>query len=145
VPPFEQAFLGQFRHTLDDKCRLIIPAKLRSILAAGIVATRGSDRCLFLFTTEGWQTLVGRVRALPLGDPRAVRLRRHLFANAEGLSPDQHGRILICAPLREWAGIKNDVVIVGQDTYLELWDSQAWDERQQTEILTPEDWALLGI
>lgn len=145
MPPIDQAFLGQFHHTLDAKGRLTMPAKLRGSLASGVVATRGSDRCLVLFTADSWERLMERVRTLPLGDPRAVRLRRHLFANAEGLMPDQQGRVLISSQLREWAGIQGDVVIVGQDTHLELWDSRTWHEQQQSAPLTPEDWAALGI
>lgn len=145
MPPINQAFLGRFRHSLDAKGRLTLPAKLRGPLSSGVVATRGSDRCLFLFTTDRWEELRERVRSLPLGDPRAVRLRRHLFAYADGLMPDRQGRILISPDLREWAGISDDVLIVGQDTHLELWDGHTWDEQQQNEQLTAEDWAALGI
>jgi MraZ protein len=145
VPPINEAFIGRFRHTIDAKGRLTLPAKLRGPLASGVVVTRGSDRCLFLFTAERWEELRERVRNLPLGEPRAVRLRRHLFAYAEGLVPDRQGRILISQDLREWAGLGNEVLIVGQDTHLEIWDSHTWDERQQSDQLTTEDWATLGI
>ena len=141
----DQAFLGQFRHTLDNKGRLTLPAKLRGPLSTGLVLTRGSDHCLLIFTIESWQALVERVRQYPLmGDPRARRLRYHLFANADGLVPDAQGRVLISPAARAWAGITNEVVIVGQDTHLEVWDSQAWDA-QQADQMTLEDWALLGV
>lgn len=142
--PIDQAFLGLFLHTLDSKGRLLLPSKLRGPLSSGLVITRGADRCLLIFTVQSWEALVERVRQLPLGDRRALRFRRHVFANAAGLVPDAQGRILISPTLRTWAGINSEVAIVGQDTHLEVWDSKLWDE-QQEEPLTAEDWALLGI
>lgn len=142
--PIDQAFLGQFQHTLDSKGRMMLPSKVRGSLSSGLVITRGADRCLLIFTVQSWETLVEKVRQLPLGDRRALRFRRHIFANAAGLVPDTQGRILISPQLRTWAGITADVAIVGQDAHLEVWDSKMWDE-QQEEPLTAEDWALLGI
>lgn len=58
-------FLGEYRHTIDDKGRLTIPAKYRGLLAAGMVITRGFDRNLMAFSLEGWEELAARVKSLP--------------------------------------------------------------------------------
>ncbi|MCX7682256.1 MAG: division/cell wall cluster transcriptional repressor MraZ [Anaerolineae bacterium] len=140
-------FLGEFTHTLDEAGRLTIPARFRGELAAGLVITRGLDHCLAIFPMEEWKRLAEKVSALPITDRNARALRRLVFANATDVVPDKQGRILIPPRLREYLGITDDVVIIGLNTYIELWHPDAWrEERGQVEGGdSMETWATLGI
>ena len=141
-------FLGQFVHTLDSKGRLTIPAKFRAVLDAGLVVTRGMDRCLAVFPPGEWEKLAGRVSDLPITDRQARALRRFLFASASDVSPDKQGRILIPPRLREYASLDGEVVVAGLNNYIEIWNKDAWHgEREHVEAddLMVEGWAALGI
>lgn len=141
-------FLGEFVHTIDEKGRLTIPAKFRADLAAGLVVTRGIDRCLAIFPMAEWRRLAGQISALPVTDRRARAFRRLVFANASDVAPDRQGRVLIPPRLREYAGLDSEAVVTGLDTYIEVWNPDAWgEERQRVERgdLDVEEWAVLGI
>jgi MraZ protein len=143
-------FLGEFVHTIDEKGRLTIPAKFRADLAAGLVVTRGIDRCLAIYPMEEWDRLAERVSALPVTDRRARAFRRLMFANASDAIPDRQGRVLIPPRLREYAGLNNEAIVTGLSTYVEVWSPDAWsEERQRVEgdngKEDVEEWAALGI
>jgi MraZ protein len=141
-------FLGEFIHTIDDKGRLTIPAKFRADLAAGLVVTRGIDRCLAIYALGEWERLAERVSALPLTDRRARAFRRLVFANASDAIPDRQGRVLLPPRLREYAGLDSEVIVTGLNTYIEVWNVDAWSkEREHVEgdEADVEEWAALGI
>ena len=141
-------FLGAFVHTLDAKGRLTVPAKFRSDLAAGLVVTRGIDPCLTIYPMEEWGRLAEKVSALPLTDRRARAFRRLVFADAADVVPDKQGRVLIPPRLREYAGLDGEVVVTGLNTYIEVWNPEAWEEergRVEAEDADIEEWATLGI
>ncbi len=141
-------FLGEFAHTVDDKGRLTVPAKFRAELESGLVVTRGIDRCLAIYPLEEWNRLAERVSGLPMTDRRARAFRRLVFANASDAAPDKQGRVLIPPGLREYAGIDGDVVVTGLNTYIEVWNTDAWDEereRVEGDDEGIEEWAVLGI
>ncbi len=141
-------FLGSFTHTLDDKGRLTIPAKYRADLAAGVVVTRGLDRNLAVYPMAEWQRLTERIRQLPYTDQGARDFRRLVFAMAMDTVPDKQGRILIPVELRQYAGIDGEAVVVGMDTYLEVWSPATWQELRQTveqQAGRAQDWPGLGI
>jgi len=141
-------FLGEFVHTIDEKGRLTIPAKFRAGLAAGLVVTRGIDRCLAIYPMEEWNRLAEQVSALPVTDRRARAFRRVVFANASDVAPDEQGRVLIPPRLREYAGLHDDAVVTGLNTYVEVWNPDAWDEereRVEGDNADTEQWAALGI
>jgi MraZ protein len=128
-------FLGEFTHSLDSKARLTIPAKFRAALAAGLVVTRNpADQCLLVFPREEWERLADKVSALPLTDPRSAAFRRAFFSAAEDMEPDAQGRILLGQRLRDHAKIDADVVIAGQNKFLELWNPTLWDEKVLQEM-----------
>jgi MraZ protein len=128
-------FLGEYTHGLDSKARLTIPAKFRAALAGGLVVTRNpADQCLLIFPREEWERLADKVSALPLTDPRSAAFRRAFFSAAEDLEPDSQGRILLNQRLRDHAKIEADVVIAGQNKFLELWNPTLWDEKVTQEI-----------
>jgi MraZ protein len=141
-------FLGEYVHTIDEKGRLAVPARFRADLAAGLVVTRGIDRCLAIYPLEEWKRLAEQVSALPITDRRARAFRRLVFANASDVIPDKQGRVLIPPRLREYAGINGEVVVTGLDTYIEVWGPEAWnEERTRVEDFNAndEEWAVLGI
>lgn len=140
-------FLGEYKHTLDEKARLTIPAKFRGLLASGLVVTRGFDQNLMLFPLEGWQELAQRISQRPLADEDMRMFRRRLFSGAVDLIPDRQGRILLPPYLRDFAGIQNDVIITGMFNYLELWNVDSWDAIRQS-VESNDDvgrWEDLGI
>lgn len=140
-------FLGEFTHNIDDKGRLTIPAKFRGLLAAGLVVTRGFDRNLMMFSLDEWQELAGRIAQRPLSDEGVRAFRRRVFSGAVDLTPDRQGRILVPPYLREFAGIEGEVVIAGMFNYIELWNTDAWQEVRQS-IENNSDasrWEALGI
>jgi len=141
-------FLGEFVHTIDEKGRLIIPARFRADLAAGLVITRGIDRCLAIYPMGEWERLAKQVSALPMTDRRARAFRRLVFANASDAIPDKQGRVLIPPRLREYANLDGEVIVTGLNTYIEMWSSDGWSEereRVEGDGVNIEEWAALGI
>lgn len=120
-------FLGTHTPRLDDKNRVILPAKFREALADGLVMTKGQDRCLVVWTREGFAAYAAALRSAPQTTERTRAYTRVLFASAYDDVPDKQGRITIPGPLREYAGLTRDCVVVGADTRIEIWDSAAWD------------------
>jgi MraZ protein len=135
-------FLGEYTHNLDDKGRLTIPSKYRTDLAAGLVVTRGMDRCLFLFPMAEWEKLADPINRRSITDRDTRGFRRLMFSGASDVIPDKLGRILIPPYLREYAGLGNEVVIVGLYTYLEIWHPQTWQEvlKEVEEKTLSEHW-----
>ncbi|HEX5504592.1 MAG TPA: division/cell wall cluster transcriptional repressor MraZ [Thermomicrobiales bacterium] len=119
-------FLGRFSHNLDAKGRLAIPAKFRGELADGLVVTRGIDRCLSVYPLGAWQTLAERVSALSISDPDARQFRRMVFAEAVDEALDAQGRVLVPPELRRYAEIDREAVVVGMNTYVEIWNPTRW-------------------
>ncbi len=141
-------FLGEYAHTIDEKGRLTIPARFRGELAAGVVVTRGMDRCLTLYPMTEWNRLAKKVSELPVADRRARMLRRLVFGGAADVVPDKQGRVLIPPNLREYAKLDGEVIVTGLHTYIEVWNLESWgkereDLEQEREQAT--EWAELGI
>ncbi len=121
-------FLSRFGHTIDNKGRLTIPAKYRTSLAAGVVVTRGIDRCLYIYPLGEWERLAEKVRQLPLTKKDARAFVRLLFSAAADCIPDKQGRVLIPAYLREYADLQDEVIIAGLDNRVEVWNPGAWEQ-----------------
>ncbi len=119
-------FLGEFQHTVDEKGRLAIPAKFRPQLEAGMVVTRGIDRCLYVWTLERWQELAHRMSKLPIMQENARRMTRHFFSGAVDTKMDKAGRVVIPQFLREYADLSGDVVVAGANTNIEIWSLDRW-------------------
>jgi MraZ protein len=126
-------FLGEYEHTMDDKGRLAVPARFREELGEGVVITRGFERgCLMGFPKPAWEKLAQRVSDLSFGQSEARNLRRLLFSGAADVALDRQGRILIPQNLREHAGLGEQVVIAGLNTYFEIWSRERWREVLET-------------
>lgn len=119
-------FWGEYAHHLDDKGRLIIPARFRPQLAQGAILTRGLDRNLVIYPQDAWQAVTERLNQMPITHPTARALRRLLFSGAVELSLDRQGRMLIPGYLRLYAGLQDEVLIAGMETFLELWEPTGW-------------------
>ncbi|MCD6518414.1 MAG: division/cell wall cluster transcriptional repressor MraZ [Anaerolineae bacterium] len=121
-------FLGEYSHTLDAKGRLTIPARFRSELESGLIITRGYEPCLVIYPRDEWAALAARVAQLPLTNPMTRAYSRLLFGGAHEASLDKMGRVLIPIFLREHAGIKEEAIVVGVNTYIEVWSPERWQE-----------------
>jgi MraZ protein len=126
-------FLGQFRHNLDPKNRLTIPARYRDLLAEGAYVTRGFDGNLIVYTAATFHVITQQANQTSVTDPAARQLKRLLFSNADFIEVDRAGRILIPDFLRESAGLENEVVISGMGDHFEIWSPERW--MQETEAL----------
>jgi MraZ protein len=120
-------FLGEYRHSLDDKGRLTLPSKFRDKLASGVVVTRGLDGCLFVFSLDMWQASTKTLNErLPFTQKSARDFSRFLYSGASDMIPDKQGRILIPSFLREYADLQSEVVVIGADTRIEVWNPERW-------------------
>ena len=119
-------FIGQYKHSIDDKGRLAVPMKFREVLPVGAVVTRGLDSSLFLLPFEEWGKLATLLANLPLGQDNARAFARLMLAGAMDVVLDKQGRCVVPEYLRQYAGLRKDVVIVGVNTRLEIWDAQKW-------------------
>lgn len=119
--------MGEFKHTIDAKGRIIVPAKLREELGEEFILTRGLDGCLFGYPKENWQSLTEKLNhQLPLGKKDARSVVRFFYSAASEVEFDKQGRIMIPATLREYAGLSKNCRVIGVSDRLEIWDEQAW-------------------
>lgn len=120
-------FSGECEHTVDDKGRLIIPAKFRAEFAEGLFVTRGLDGCLFVFPSDTWKDLSEKMANLSLVQANARLFSRMIFSGVE-CKLDKQGRILLPPPLRAHADIESEVIITGVRNRLEIWSRKRWQE-----------------
>ena len=120
-------FLGTYPPRLDDKGRLILPAKFRSQLAPGLVMTRGQERCLFRLPLEEFRRMHDQIRQAPVTSNQARDYLRVFLSGASDELPDKQGRISIPPALRTYAGLDRDVAVIGAGTRVEIWDLAAWE------------------
>lgn len=119
-------FTGTYRHAVDAKGRLFIPVRLREELGETFMLTRGLQDCLRLYPMSAWAAFAAKVAALP--ESKAKEVRHYFFANAFETSLDAQGRVTIPADGRRFANLEKNVVLVGDDTRLEIWDEARWDQ-----------------
>ncbi len=121
-------FLGTHTPRLDEKGRLILPAKFRDELSQGLVLTRGQERCLYVFSAEEFARVHDQMRQAPLSSRQARDYIRVFLSGASDEVPDKQGRITVPANLRAYAGLDRDVVVIGAGTRAEIWSASAWEE-----------------
>lgn len=120
-------FMGEYRHTIDAKGRLIVPAKFREQLGDSFVVTRGMDGCLFGYTQEEWNILETKLQKLPLTKKDARAFVRFFYSAATECEIDKQGRINIPKSLRTHAALKKKCVVVGVSNRFEIWSEDRWD------------------
>ncbi|MFI7494279.1 division/cell wall cluster transcriptional repressor MraZ [Kocuria sp. M4R2S49] len=121
-------FLGTYSPRLDEKGRLILPAKYREELAEGLVLTRGQERCLYVFSVREFERVHEQLRAAPLSSKQARDYIRVFLSGASDEVPDKQGRVTIPPPLRDYAGLGRELAVIGAGTRAEIWDAQAWND-----------------
>jgi len=120
-------FIGEYKHSLDAKKRLAVPAKFRAALGRKAVVTRGLDNCLFLYSLKEWEKLAKKLSELPLSQRDARGFARIMLAGAMEVSLDKLGRILLPEYLKKYAGMSRKAVIAGLYNRIEVWDEKKWD------------------
>lgn len=120
--------LGTHTPKLDEKGRIILPAKFREEFEAGVVITAGQDRCLYVFSSAEFAALYEKIRQAPLTSGAAREFIRAFMANANSEVPDKQGRVTIPAALRQYASLSRDLVVIGVGTRAEIWDAKAWND-----------------
>ncbi|MFP4648324.1 MAG: division/cell wall cluster transcriptional repressor MraZ [Halorhodospira sp.] len=128
-------FRGVNPLNLDDKGRLAFPARHRDRLLShcrgeAVATIDYRDYCLVLYPLPEWEEIERKLVALPDLQPSAKRLKRLLIGHAQELQVDAHGRVLVPGPLREYAGLEKQVVLIGQGNKLELWEAGLWEQRR---------------
>ncbi len=121
-------FIGEYKHSIDSKGRMAVPAKFRAKLKGGAVVTRGFDNCLFLYPKESWQKVAEKIAKLPVGQSKARALARLMLAGAMDVSFDNQGRIVLPDYLRRFAGLGKKAVVAGLYDRLEIWDESKWQQ-----------------
>lgn len=121
-------FIGEHQHSLDDKNRLIMPAKFREGLGEKFVITRGLDACLFAYTETEWQQLASQLQSMPFTKADSRTFNRMFFSGASECEFDKQGRIVIPSNLKEHAKLEKDCVIIGVSNRVEIWSKAEWEK-----------------
>jgi MraZ protein len=122
-------FLGQFQHSIDDKGRLMVPARFRELLEGGAYITQGFDKCLMVMPEAYFKQVYDRINAMNLTDPLTRLLRRLILSNAYQVDVDKVGRILVPGNLRQVVSLEGDAVVAGQGDYFEVWATPEWEKQ----------------
>lgn len=125
-------FYGEYKHGIDRKGRLILPAKFRDICKdyeiERFFLTRGLDRCIFMFTENEWRVQENKFRSMPFTKAETRGFNRMFFSGACDVRPDKQGRFIIPPYLKDYAGIKRDAIVLGVSNRVEIWDKKSWEE-----------------
>ncbi|MFD0867044.1 division/cell wall cluster transcriptional repressor MraZ [Tessaracoccus lubricantis] len=121
-------FMGTYTPKLDEKGRLILPAKFREALEDGLVVTRTQERALAVFPRPTFEAKMAAALAAPSTVKRVRDYLRMMMAAASDEVPDRQGRITIPPPLRQYANLDREVVVIGSGDHAEIWDVNAWNE-----------------
>ena len=120
-------FLGTYAPKLDDKGRVILPAKFRDDLASGMVVTRGQERCLYVFSQREFENIQDKVRQASLTSKQNRDFLRLFLSGANQEIPDSQNRVTIPANLREYAGLGRELTVIGAGDRAEIWNTEAWN------------------
>ena len=120
-------FLGTYAPKLDDKGRLILPAKFVDDLAAGVVITRGQEHCLYVYSSREFESVLEKVSQGPVTSRETRDYQRALLSGASQEVPDKQHRVTIPTTLREYAGLDRDLIVIGGGNRAEIWDTTAWN------------------
>lgn len=137
-------FIGEYRHSLDEKGRVALPVKFRKQMRGAII-TRGLDRCLWVFNKDEWEILAKKLVALPLAQANSRAFVRLMLAGAMEAPLDVQGRVLIPDYLKKYAGLKKMAVVAGLYSRIEIWDEKLWQEyKSKTEASSDDIAEKLG-
>jgi MraZ protein len=120
-------FLGTYAPKLDDKGRIVLPAKFWDELASGLVLTRGQERCIYVFPNREFEQVHEKIRQAPVTSKTARDFLRVFLSGAHAEVPDKQRRVTIPAALRQYAGLDRDLTVIGAGSRAEIWDTAAWE------------------
>jgi MraZ protein len=130
-------FIGEYRHTVDSKGRIAVPVRFRDQLPEGSVVASWVDPCGSIHPPDEWDKFMHRLDELPVGNPRARKMARALASRAFPIEMDRQGRFVLPPAVREWAGLRGEVMLVGARDHIELWNPDRWAEAS-AETESPE-------
>jgi MraZ protein len=122
----DAVFLGTYEPKLDEKGRIILPAKFRDELSSGLVLTRGQERCIYVFSAREFETMSDKIRQAPVTSKQARDYMRVFLSGASAETPDKQHRLTIPTTLRTYAGLDRDLAVIGAGSRVEIWDAAAW-------------------
>ena len=131
--------IGEYRHNIDDKGRIIIPSKFREEIGMKFVVTRGLDGCLFVYAMDNWNKIVSKLQTLPFTKKDARTFMRFFLSGATVCEFDKQGRINLSNSLIEYAGIQKECTIIGVNDRLEIWASEKLDTIMEENTLNFSD------
>ncbi|UCD54185.1 MAG: division/cell wall cluster transcriptional repressor MraZ [Dehalococcoidia bacterium] len=134
-------FFGEFEYRIDEKGRVPIPPKFRGVLKGGVVLTPGAEQCVNVYPLPEWKNIATALTTGVITPSKLRRLNRAIFATAFSIEVDGQGRIVLPISLREYAGIKDAVVITGVNNYLELWNKEQWEAEKA--ISQEQAWQII--
>ncbi|GGE41285.1 transcriptional regulator MraZ [Pullulanibacillus camelliae] len=120
-------FMGEYQHSIDEKGRLIVPSKFRDDLGTTFVLTRGLDQCVFGYPMDEWKQLEQKLKALPFTKKDARAFTRFFFSGAAESQLDKQGRVNISQPLRKYANLEKECVVIGVSNRIEIWNKAIWE------------------
>jgi len=141
-------FLGTHAPKLDEKGRIILPAKFRDELASGLVLTRGQEHCVYVFSQREFEALHDKIRQAPVTSKQARDYLRVFLSGASAEVPDKQNRVTIPTALRSYAGLDRDLVVIGAGSRAEIWDAQAWETylaEQEAAFANTEEEVIPGL
>ena len=134
-------FLGEFEYKIDEKGRVPVPPKFRRELKEGVVLTAGPEKCIVAYSQAEWNKLAAALPGGSIGPSKLRKLNRAIFATAFSLPVDKQWRVALPVPLREHAGIEDEVVIAGVNTYFELWNKEQGESEKA--ISQEQAWQII--
>lgn len=120
-------FMGEYRHTIDDKGRISLPSKIRLDLGTDFVVTRGLDNCLYIYSMNGWNSIIDKYKTLP-NTKDARNFMRFFLSGATINNTDKQGRLNINNSLIEYASLEKECIIIGVNDHLEIWSERNWNK-----------------
>jgi MraZ protein len=127
-------FLGEFEYRLDEKGRMPFPPKFRPYFKDGIIVAPSPEKCLSVYTIAEWKKMADSLASGGLSPSKLRKINRALFATAFHTSLDGQGRVSLPPKLREYAGLGEDIIVVGTNNMIELWDKAAWETEKSADL-----------
>jgi len=140
--------LGEYRHSIDAKGRVSLPARLRASLDGTVVVAKGFGRELMVYTPQGYESFLGRLLAMDQFKGKARDAKLYFTANAHEVDLDKAGRVNLPAGLASWAGLEGDAVVIGGGDHIEIWSPAQWagfEERTSDIASIAEEFSDLGV
>ena len=133
-------FSGEYEHRIDPQGRVSIPSRFRESFKGGAILTRGYDRCIAVFTSREWSKMTDRIAKLPITQNKSRKMIRMTFSGAFPMDSDRQGRLLLPLPLRQYAQLEDQVVLVGAGKCMEIWCKELWT--QERALLDETAWEI---